>query len=189
MVYLCLDSGSGKLSFFLYRDQQYLGGTEYPCLHQQSEYFFEILDRLLVEVGIVHEDIQALVVAEGPGSYTGVRLALTFAKVLKTLRPSLQLYTLNSNHLYLGTDQEGVSIIDAKSQMLYVGYYRREEFINELIPVAEFVGNFSHYYHDAHLVGKEAQVSDLAKHFWQLRSAWQYHEDANTAMPRYLKSL
>lgn len=43
---------------------------------KHEEALFALLDELLVEVGIEREEIGALVLGEGPGSYTGLRIAL-----------------------------------------------------------------------------------------------------------------
>ena len=51
------------------------------CFKQQSEWMIPKLKELMDRHGWVSEDIEAMVITEGPGSYTGIRIAMTVAKV------------------------------------------------------------------------------------------------------------
>ncbi|WP_096201975.1 tRNA (adenosine(37)-N6)-threonylcarbamoyltransferase complex dimerization subunit type 1 TsaB [Bacillus sp. FJAT-45350] len=85
------------------------------------------IDELMREVGMKPKDLERIVVAEGPGSYTGVRIGVTTAK---TLAWSLNipivgvssLETLAQNGRYF---QGSVSpIFDARRGQVFTGLYR-----------------------------------------------------------------
>ena len=49
---------------------------------KQSETIFVELNRLLKETNLDYKDIDRVIITKGPGSYTGIRIAMTIAKVL-----------------------------------------------------------------------------------------------------------
>jgi len=123
-------------------------------------HFHEILpkqhtERLLIEIKALLEqanaqlqDLNAIAVGCGPGSFTGIRLAcsigqgLAFSNDLKTIRvSSLEVLARNIN-TRLGADRI-VSIVDARMQQLYVGefLYSKERLVTSdtfVIPIEEF---------------------------------------------------
>ena len=123
-------------------------------------HFHEILpkqhtERLLIEIKALLEqanaqlqDLNAIAVGCGPGSFTGIRLAcsigqgLAFSNDLKAIRvSSLEVLARNIN-TQLGADRI-VSIVDARMQQLYVGefLYSKERLVTSdtfVIPIEEF---------------------------------------------------
>ena len=123
-------------------------------------HFHEILpkqhtERLLIEIKALLEqanaqlqDLNAIAVGCGPGSFTGIRLAcsigqgLAFSNDLKAIRvSSLEVLARNIN-TRLGADRI-VSIVDARMQQLYVGefLYSKERLVTSdtfVIPIEEF---------------------------------------------------
>ena len=123
-------------------------------------HFHEILpkqrtERLLIEIKALLEeanaqlqDLNAIAVGCGPGSFTGIRLAcsiaqgLAFSNDLKAIQvSSLEVLARNIN-TQLGADRI-VSIVDARMQQLYVGefLYSKERLVTSdtfVIPIGEF---------------------------------------------------
>ena len=112
-------------------------------------------ERLLIEIKALLElanaqlqDLNAIAVGCGPGSFTGIRLAcsiaqgLAFSNDLKTIQvSSLEVLARNIN-TQLGADRI-VSIVDARMQQLYVGefLYSKDALVTSdtfVIPVEEF---------------------------------------------------
>ena len=123
-------------------------------------HFHEILpkqhtERLLIEIKALLEqanaqlqDLNAIAVGCGPGSFTGIRLAcsiaqgLAFSNDLKAIQvSSLEVLARNLN-TQLGADRI-VSIVDARMQQLYIGefLYSKERLVTSdtfVIPIGEF---------------------------------------------------
>ncbi|WP_114311821.1 tRNA (adenosine(37)-N6)-threonylcarbamoyltransferase complex dimerization subunit type 1 TsaB [Thermus caldifontis] len=72
---LTLDTATPYLSLGLFRGDKGLGRVV-RLGRRHEEALFGLLDELLSEVGIPREAIGALILGEGPGSYTGLRIAL-----------------------------------------------------------------------------------------------------------------
>jgi tRNA threonylcarbamoyladenosine biosynthesis protein TsaB len=81
MTILALDTSGERCSVAVARDGVLL--AEYNFLHQRhlTERLPAIVTALLQDCGITLKDITHFVVGIGPGSFTGVRLGVTFAKV------------------------------------------------------------------------------------------------------------
>lgn len=187
MNYLCIDTSTNYLFLALYQDENLLNSISLNCPRNQSELLFPQLIELFKNQKITKKDLDGIVVSIGPGSYTGVRIALTMAKVIATLNPQIKLYSLNSNLLYLGNDQTGVSIIDARGNKAYIGYYNSGEFNCQMVELTEDLSNFSHYYHDANLFGYQVAPLDVIANFIDLKNQWQEVTEAKYLNPIYLK--
>jgi len=136
-------------------------------------HFHEILpkqhtERLLIEIKLLLklasaqlQDLDAIAVGCGPGSFTGIRLAcsiaqgLAFSNDLKTIQvSSLEVLAKNIN-TKLGAGPI-VSIVDARMQQLYIGEfsYSKEGLVSSdifVLPVEEF--NSSVYEENTFFVG------------------------------------
>jgi hypothetical protein len=72
---LTLDTATPYLSLGLFRGEEGLGRVV-RVERRHEEVLFGLLDETLEALGVRREEIGALVLGEGPGSYTGLRIAL-----------------------------------------------------------------------------------------------------------------
>lgn len=72
---LTLDTATPYLSLGLFRGEEGMGRVV-RLWRRHEETLFTLLNELLAEVGVGREGIQTLVLGQGPGSYTGLRIAL-----------------------------------------------------------------------------------------------------------------
>ena len=79
------------------------------------------LNRLLKETNLDYKDIDRVIITKGPGSYTGIRIAMTIAKVLCS-QMHKELYTISTMQLYAGIEKQANVILDARSQRAYVAH-------------------------------------------------------------------
>ena len=82
MLNLLLDSSDKNLAVGFAKDEEILGSIVYEAWQKQSEFMVDEIDKLMSKLAIKKEDIDGVVVSKGPGSYTGVRIALTIAKTI-----------------------------------------------------------------------------------------------------------
>lgn len=82
MKILAIDTSNHPLTIALVEDQQWLASTTYNMVKNHSVYVLPTIDRLMKQVKWQPTDLDRIVVAQGPGSYTGVRIAVTTAKML-----------------------------------------------------------------------------------------------------------
>ena len=87
MLSLVLDSANKELLVAIFKDEKRIDETRYEAWQRQSEFMLPELDRILKKNNVDPKSIDEIIVTVGPGSYTGVRIALTIAKIYA--------YTLN----------------------------------------------------------------------------------------------
>lgn len=91
---LTLDTATPYLSLGLFRGEEGVGRVV-RVERRHEETLFPLLDGLLAEVGARKEEIGALILGEGPGSYTGLRIALAAGLGL-ALAQGAPVYGVNS---------------------------------------------------------------------------------------------
>ena len=190
MITLCMDTSSKFLVLGIIKDNVLLSSIQEECWKKQSEEIFPRLIELTERCSIGPEDIDSVVITEGPGSYTGVRIAMTIAKVFCVMADK-QLYTIGTMQLFAGLEKCRV-VLDARGQRVYTAVLDQGKYIeepkvmsiddimalNEEIPV---IG-------DGALVGKKNNYPNLAKNFLDLTDVWVKAKNTNLVRPEYLKS-
>lgn len=192
MITLCMDTSTQYLVIALIRDDQIVAKFQEKCWKKQSEELFPRLMDLMKEAGLKPEDIGQVVVSEGPGSYTGVRIAMTVAKVFCAMR-NLPIATVGTLQLFAGMEPRARVVLDARGGRVYTAVYEYgvlsgtveakpcEEVKAEILEAETVIG-------DGSLVGREDQIPDLAENFLALKDQWKYAENVHLVKPEYLKS-
>lgn len=121
MISLCMDSAYKHLVIGIYKDQNLLAGIEVEAFKKQSETIFVEMNRLFQEAGLDYADVDRVIITDGPGSYTGIRIAMTVAKVLCT-QMNKPLYCISTMQLYAGMEPASNVILDARSKRAYVAH-------------------------------------------------------------------
>lgn len=192
MITLCMDSAYKNLVLGLYEDGRLLDGVAFEAFKKQSETIFIELEKLLKNNGVDYADIDRIVITDGPGSYTGIRIAMTIAKVLST-QMGQSLCCVSTMQLYGGAQGKANVILDARSNRAYVAHLEDGEIIGEtsILPLEDvktFVEeNPGTLYGDAHLIGQAGEKADFLKNFIELEPLYRQIENKNTLAPQYLK--
>ena len=186
-----VDTSHQFLLLALLKDDKLVEGVQLDCFKHQSEYLIPEISKLLERHGLEASDIDSFVVAQGPGSYTGVRIGMTMAKVLGSLM-NRDVYTLSTLQLYAGLEDCYV-IMDARAKRVYVGRYKdgkplMEDTIYTNDRMKEIIDSGANVIGDLHLFGQEDRYGDLAQHFADLREFWQKVDNVDLLTPTYLKS-
>ena len=130
MYTVLLDSSNTNLSVGLARDNLLLENISYEAWQQQSEYMIPELNKLLEKYSVKKEEISAVMVAKGPGSYTGVRIAITIAKTM-AVALGCKLYAVSSLRVQKDGKNPSICLINARSGRSYIGVYEGNETVLE----------------------------------------------------------
>ncbi|WP_318767069.1 tRNA (adenosine(37)-N6)-threonylcarbamoyltransferase complex dimerization subunit type 1 TsaB [Lactiplantibacillus carotarum] len=179
MKLLAIDTSNRPLSVAVLEDTKILATTTTNVGRNHSSTLLPIIEQSLSQAGLTPDDLDRVVVAAGPGSYTGLRIGVTTAKTLAfTLHKELvglsSLAVLAGNVLMEG--QLVVPLFDARRNNVFTGLYRiqnqrpvsviedqhvsLEEWTQKLVTYQEpimFVGADVAQYEDA----LRAQLGDL----------------------------
>ena len=80
MTILALDTASAKESIALTCDGAVLFENELPSGRGQSAHLLTNVEGALEKAGLEYKDLKSLMVLTGPGSFTGTRVGISFAK-------------------------------------------------------------------------------------------------------------
>lgn len=190
MISLCMDSAYKSLVLGLYKDGNLLEGVSIEAFKKQSETIFVELNALFEKTGLDYKDVDEVIITDGPGSYTGIRIAMTIAKVLCT-QMHKTLKCISTMQLYAGLEKSANVILDARSKRAYVAHVENGNIIGEtkILEVSELEGFLHNHpgnlYGDGYLVNQEACSPDFLKNFIQVQA--RTIENIHALVPQYLK--
>lgn len=132
MKLLAFDTSSRCLSVALLEEEQVLAETQFYIQKNHSTTLMPTIDFLVKSLGWTPQDLERIVVAKGPGSYTGLRIAVATGKVLAS---SLSIDLIGiSSLLSLVPDKESglvIPLIDARRNHVYAGFYEGDQLVQE----------------------------------------------------------
>lgn len=121
MKRLFLDTANKYLYFALLEDDQVLFSQTQEGNNNHSETLINALMERFKKEGYAPDDIEEIYVGRGPGSYTGVRVSCTCAKVLAYSK-NIKLYSFSSlDFLYTTSLEKGETVLrmDARRGFSY----------------------------------------------------------------------
>ena len=193
MVSVILDSSNSYLSVAIANDDTIIDQISYEAWQRQSELMIPELDKLLKRNNVTRQDINKVIVSIGPGSYTGVRIALSIAKVM-VLALNVPLYAISSLHAMKDNDNPSICIINARSARSYVGVYKGSEVIvQDQIMTNEQLLNYIEVHKDYKLIGDisylglEGENKDILNGLFELSKVLSPVKDTLGLTPVYLK--
>ena len=128
MKVLAFDTSSKALSLAILEDKQLLAETTINIKKNHSITLMPAIDFLMANLDLTPKDLDRIVVAKGPGSYTGLRIAVATAKTLAhTL--NIELVGMSSLLALVPSQQEGlvVPLMDARRNNVYAGFYEHAQ--------------------------------------------------------------
>lgn len=139
MLRLFLDTSNKYLYIAVLNDLKVVFEHVQPGNNNHSETLVQVLENTLKENKIELDNIEEIFVGRGPGSYTGVRVACTVAKVLAYIK-NKKLYSFSSLDLLLTTNLTFGKVVcqmDARRGFSYAKAFNISENI-EVIKEEEF---------------------------------------------------
>lgn len=184
---LCVDTAYKKLGMCLIKDKNVIDSIDEECFKNQSEFLFVKLDVLLSRNNVSLSDIDGICISIGPGSYTGVRLALTMAKVLCSLEKNIKLYTISTLKLYSNGLDDVLVLMDARANRAYYAYYKNGVSQEGVLPISEINITAEHVVGDFSLLGKEDYYYPIGECFLNSISSFELCMEVDYLVPNYLK--
>ena len=124
MISLFIDTSSSDVSIAIVKDNKILSSIVKDIPGKHSIYATSFLEEVINKAKIKNEDIDSIMAVNGPGSFTGLRIGLTIAKVYAYLLKkdvicvsSLKMRALSIEHDYC------LSLIDARNNNYYLALY------------------------------------------------------------------
>lgn len=193
MYSILLDSSNTSLTVGIAKDDILLESTSYECWQSQSEYMIPELDKLLDKFNVNNKDISDVVVAIGPGSYTGVRIAITIAKTMAAAL-NCKIYAISSLRCQKDRKNPSICLINARSGRSYFGVFEDEQIIidDQIMTndkVLEYIQNHPDYVvcGDTKYLNIDGKKPDIATELLALKKCSKPVDNPLALKPVYMK--
>ena len=193
MFSILLDSSNTSLTVGLAKDDVLLESISYEAWQTQSEHMIPELDKLLDKYNVERNQISDVVVAIGPGSYTGVRIAITIAKTIAAVLP-VKVYAISSLRCQKDGKNPSICVINARSGRSYFGVYEDDKVLAEdqiltNDKVQEYIAEHKDFVvcGNASYLGIEGKEPDIAKELLALKKVVSPVDDPLAVKPVYMK--
>lgn len=126
---LFIDTTQNYCNLTLLNEDKIITIFSIPTNNNMTDLVIEKIKELLDPHKVKPDQLNKIYLVNGPGSFTGCRVGYIFATTLAKFF-NIQLYVIDS--LTFQLDQlNGISIIDAKSNMSYLSIYKKNKLIIE----------------------------------------------------------
>lgn len=194
MKTIVMDTANKYLAVGLFENGNCLGKFQDFGNRRQSEQALVKIQELLMASNLNVLDFDEIVITIGPGSYTGVRVALTIAKTIAATT-KIKIKTVSSLKAMV-ENGEGIAIIDARSSKAYLAVYQSGKTIVSdcLINVSE-IGDYRNQYPmlnvygDLELIGEDIKPVDLVGNIYKYSKGEKYVENSDNLVPYYIKEV
>lgn len=185
MISLFIDTSLEDVSIALVKDDKELSLIHENIPGKHSIYVTKYIDDILKENNLSPESVDEIIVVNGPGSFTGIRIGVTIAKMFAYLE-NIRIVTITSLKARVIGEKSNylLTTIDAKHGNYYVGLYDEnyntieEKFSNEE-EIEKIINKFSPKIVDRE---KPYNVEEIVKYSKKLES-----ENPHSVNPIYLK--
>lgn len=197
MITLFIDTSSYGVSIAVLNGDKVLASIVRNIPLQHSVYTVSFIDEVLKKASIRPDHVNKIMVVTGPGSFTGLRIGVTIAKVFAYLEDimvipvsSLKARSLSLEHDYC------MSLIDAHHYHYYMGLYdsSNHEVVLEQYISKEKLVDYIHKYHPVIIGDCDGKIDDIDyfKQELDISLVVRYYQDMEAmnphlVNPNYLK--
>lgn len=124
MITLYIDTSMDDLTICLLKDEKILSKKTRKCKNEHSVYTVSYIKDVLDEVSMQPNDVDTIMVVNGPGSFTGLRIGVSVAKTYGYLLKKKVILVSSLRQMAISVkNQIAISLIDAKNGNYYMGIY------------------------------------------------------------------
>ena len=197
MISLFIDTSSEDVSIAIIKGKKILASRIKTIPSEHSIYTTSYLDEVIKEANIKKEDIDKIMVVNGPGSFTGLRIGITIAKtfahLLKkevTCVSSLKMLSLSLEHDYC------LTLMDARNNNYYLALYDKDnkEIVKPVFNTIDKVLELIKEYNPICISNKDFQINniDVSKVKLDITKIIEYYKNKpainpHLVVPDYLK--
>ncbi|AOG60120.1 tRNA threonylcarbamoyladenosine biosynthesis protein TsaB [Spiroplasma helicoides] len=183
---LFIDTSNGYLILILEKENKVIDNIILAKQLRVSDIALEQIDNLLKRNNLSIKEINSIYATKGPGSYTGVRVAITIAKTLKSIDSRYNIYLISSL-AYQAGESDCISMLDAKGEKSYLGIYSKKSCViaDQLLPndyIDDFCSGFPNF-----IKKQDYQEMDFLNNYISLKDKFELIEDIEKVEPFYIK--
>lgn len=184
---LIIDTSHRYLAVGLVKDGLVVAQKQEEMNKQQSEYLVPFVEEVLETAGMSVQDLNQVVVTDGPGSYTGMRIGITFVKSIAMVMDHLKVYKVNTL-LSLSGLSDCFSFIDARSGRVFGAYCNQGTISDENVYQVDDLTSISKpLVGDIQILGQERTQVDVIANILAVQKSWTLVPNPDVLVPRYLK--
>ena len=197
MITLFIDTSNIDVSIALLKDGKVLNKIAKSIPNEHSKYAVSYIDEVLKKSEITPKEVQSIMVVNGPGSFTGVRIGLTIAKVYALLNNIKVILISSLKSLAIGTEGKYIlSLISARNDNYYIGLYNSDyndvtsEHFGNILEINDIINK----YEDIKIVSNINNDINNCKVINELNieAIYNYYKDSikvnpHMVLPNYLK--
>ena len=197
MITLFIDTSNQDVSIALLKDGKVINKITKSIPNEHSKYAVSYIDEVLKKSEITPKEVQSIMVVNGPGSFTGVRIGLTIAKVYALLNNIKVTLISSLKCLAIGNNKNKyiLSLINARNDNYYIGFYDNNynDVINEHFGNIEEVNDIINKYNDVLVVSNNSDIDNVKViNELDIESIYEYYKDKvkvnpHMVLPNYLK--
>lgn len=168
----------------LFSNNKLIAQKEKQTIKTHSVYLIPLIEEILKENNLETNDLDKIIVVNGPGSFTGIRLGVTVGKMLAyTLNIPIKLLTSIEAIAYSNTiPNKIVEISDSKGK--YIGIFENNKLIKDIVYlkndlVKEYIKDYNY-----EIVNNKIDLKELANFIKDLKEV-----KTHNASPIYIKEI
>lgn len=133
MNYFYIDTSSSYLYAGIVSNDKLIGEVKNNFGSNLSKYAVSEIQRLFKQTSLNPNDIDKIIVVSGPGSFTGIRIGMTFAKIFAYSKniDITSITSLDAMARSVNLKKILVPLIDARRGYVYAGVYKDDKIIIE----------------------------------------------------------
>ena len=188
MIRLFLDTSYKYLTCILFDNEKILSSYSEVCFKHQSELVFPALEEIFAKAGVSRTSVKEIYLTEGPGSYTGVRIAMTIAKTMGELLPA-DVYVISTLQFYAAGKKDVRVLMNARADRAYTAVYDRNIVVEDdsVLPLNEIELDHEELIGDLSLFGKEDVYPDMNEALLATLPYFRKVDNIAHLVPKYLK--
>ena len=153
MKYLYIDTSSSYLYSGIISNEKLIAEVKKNYGMDLSKYAVNEIEKMFKSANVKPDDINKIFVVSGPGSFTGIRIGMTFAKIYAFMK-HIKITSISSLEAMMGSVNSNkvlVPIIDARRGYVYAGVYKnrtqivKDQYI-KLEDLIEYLNNLNEEY-------------------------------------------